>query len=129
MRMSKRTFPRPVSVLAFAVIVILTFVLQLHAQSERARIIGTVTDPQGAVVPGATVTVTNVATGISTKATTDPLGQYQAPELPIGTYKVKVEHEGFKTIETDTYTLEINQAQRIDVRLPLGTKNEVVEVS
>lgn len=127
--MLKRTFPRPVSVLAFAVIVVLAFALQLHAQSARARIVGTVADPQGAVLAGARVTVTNVATGIATQITTDKEGYYQALELPIGAYKVKVEHEGFKTVETAAYTLEINQAQRIDVKLPLGPKNEVVEVT
>src|SRR5215471_7658450 len=75
------------------------------AQSERARIIGTVSDPQGAVLPGARVTVTNVATGIATQTTSDRDGYYQALELPIGTYKVKVEHEGFKTVETEAYRL------------------------
>ncbi|HKF21532.1 MAG TPA: TonB-dependent receptor [Candidatus Angelobacter sp.] len=102
---------------------------QLFAQSERARIIGTVTDPQGAVVPGAKVTVTNVATGIETKSTTDQEGRYQAPELPIGSYKVKVERDGFKTTETSAYTLEINQVLRLDVRLPVGGRNEIVEVT
>ncbi|HEY6349247.1 MAG TPA: TonB-dependent receptor [Candidatus Angelobacter sp.] len=125
----RKRFPRPAVILAIAAVLALTVSSPLFAQSERARIIGTVTDPQGAVVPGASVTVTNVATGVSSKTTTDPQGQYQAPELPIGAYKVKVEHEGFKTIETEAYTLEINQAQRIDVKLPVGTKSEVVEVT
>ncbi|HMF91314.1 MAG TPA: carboxypeptidase regulatory-like domain-containing protein [Candidatus Angelobacter sp.] len=102
---------------------------RLLAQSERARIIGTVTDPQGAVVPGAKVTVTNVATGLETKSTTDQEGRYQAPELPIGSYKIKVEREGFKTTETAAYTLEINQVLRLDVKLPVGGRNEVVEVT
>lgn len=127
--MSKKTFPRPVSVLAFAVIVILAFTLQLNAQSDRARIIGTVSDPQGAVVPGATVTVKNVATGIAIKTATDAQGNYQAPELPIGDYKVKVERQGFKTTETVPYSLEINQVLRVDVHLPVGTAGETVEVS
>lgn len=102
---------------------------QLYGQSARARIIGNVTDPQGAVVPGASVLVTNVATGVTTKTTTDQQGQYQAPELPIGSYKVKVERQGFKTTETTAYTLEINQTLRVDVHLPIGTTNEIVEVS
>lgn len=130
MRMfTRRSVPRPVFILAFVLVLVLTVSSQLYAQSERARIIGTVSDPQGAVIPGAAVTVTNVATGVATKTTTDAQGQYQAPELPIGAYKVKVEHEGFKTVETVAYTLEINQVQRIDVRLLLGPKNEIVEVS
>lgn len=99
------------------------------AQSARARIIGTVTDPQGAVVPKATISVTNVATGVQTRTVTDSDGNYQALELPIGPYKVKVEKEGFTTTETTAYTLEINQVQRIDVRLKLGSTSEVVEVT
>lgn len=101
----------------------------LLGQSARARIIGTVTDPQGAVVPGAEVTVTNVATGIKNKATTDQEGHYQALELPIGDYRVKVERQGFKTTETAKYNLEINQVLRIDVRLPIGANTETVEVT
>src|SRR5437016_7762652 len=87
------------AVLAFIVVVVLAFSSQLWGQSERARIIGTVTDPQGAIVPGATVTVTNVATGIGAKAITDAEGHYQALELPIGSYKLKVERDGFNTTE------------------------------
>jgi hypothetical protein len=126
---SARSAFRFLGALLCVVFLVLTPSSQLHAQSERARIIGTVLDAQGAVVPGATVTVTNAATGIATKTTSDAEGRYQAPELPIGTYKVKVEHEGFKTTETAAYTLEINQVLRLDVRLPIGGRNEVVEVT
>ena len=101
----------------------------MSAQSARARIVGTVKDPQGAVVTGAQVTVTNVATGVATTTTTNDEGYFQALELPIGSYKVKVEHEGFSTVETAAYALEINQVQRIDVKLPIGKKSEVVEVT
>jgi Carboxypeptidase regulatory-like domain/TonB dependent receptor-like, beta-barrel/TonB-dependent Receptor Plug Domain len=105
------------------------FTTQLAAQSERARIVGTVKDAQGAVVPGAMVTVTNTGTGVETKTATDTNGAFQALELPIGSYKVKVQHEGFSTVETIAYTLEINQVQRIDVTLKVGAKNETVEVT
>ena len=107
----------------------LVFGTQVSAQSTRARIIGTVSDPAGAVIPDATVTVTNVATGVKTPIKTDHDGNYQALELPIGTYKIKVEREGFKTTETAEYTLEINQVLRVDVRLPVGARNEVIEVT
>ncbi|MBZ5522865.1 MAG: TonB-dependent receptor [Acidobacteriia bacterium] len=105
------------------------FSASTHAQSARARIVGTVKDPQGAVVPGAKVTVTNTATGVPTNAVTDQDGYYQAFELPIGSYRVKVERDGFATTETAAYTLEINQVQRIDVTLKVGAKSEVVEVT
>jgi hypothetical protein len=105
------------------------FTIQLAAQSERARIVGTVHDPQGAVVPGANVTIINVATGVESKTIADNEGYYHVFELPIGSYKVKVAREGFSTVETAAYTLEINQVQRIDVTLKLGAKNETVEVT
>jgi len=108
---------------------LLAFPSAVSAQSARARIMGTVTDPQGAVVAGANVTVTNVATAVEYKTTTNQEGYYQALELPIGAYKVKVQREGFNTTETAAYTLEINQVQRVDVKLPVGTRTEVVEVT
>src|SRR6185312_4135340 len=115
--------------LATLTILLLALGSQMMAQSARARIVGTVKDPQGAVVAGANVTVTNVATGVESKAVTDHDGSFQALELPIGTYKVKVERDGFTTAETVAYTLEINQVQRIDVTLQVGAKSETVEVS
>src|SRR5579864_9561081 len=104
----RERFSKRVVVLVSAIVMILAVASAVYGQSERGRIIGTVTDPQGAVVPDATVTVTNVATGIASKTTTDQQGQYQAPELPIGAYKVKVARRGFKTTETVSYAIEIN---------------------
>src|SRR5689334_1178635 len=113
----------------YLIVLVAAMCALMTAQSERARIIGSVTDPQGAVIPDAIVSVTNTATGIVTKTKTDAQGAYQAPELPIGSYKIKVEHDGFKTTETTAYTLEINQVLKIDVKLPLGARNEIVEVT
>jgi len=115
--------------LLYVFILMLAFSSQLVAQSARARIVGTVKDVGGAVLPNAHVTVTNVATGVQTKTVTDDSGSYQALELPIGAYKVKVERDGFSTAETVAYTLEINQVQRIDVTLKVGAKSETVEVT
>lgn len=115
--------------LAYLTILLFALGSQMMGQSARARIVGTVKDPQGAVVAGANVTVTNVATGVETKAATDHDGSYQALELPIGAYKVRVERDGFTTAETVPYTLEINQVQRIDVTLKVGAKSETVEVT
>ncbi|MCU1256180.1 MAG: TonB-dependent receptor [Candidatus Angelobacter sp.] len=118
-----------VKMLSYVTVLVLVFSSQMVAQSARARIVGTVKDPQGAVVIGAAVTVTNVATGVESKTTTDHEGFYQAFELPIGSYRVKVQREGFNTSETVPYTLEINQVQRIDVTLRVGTKAETIEVT
>src|SRR6516162_1809161 len=90
-------FFRSLRVLAFAV---LSFALisggSLLAQSFRGTILGTVTDSSGAAVPGATVTIKNLDTGLTRVVTTSEDGSYAAPELPIGTYSVNVEKAGFK---------------------------------
>ena len=114
----------------FVIVAVLIAIMcsPMVAQSERARIIGTVTDPQGAVIPGATVEATNIATGVATKTTSNSEGQFQVTELPIGSYRVKVQHDGFKTTETGVYALDINQILKIDVKLPLGPRDEVVTV-
>src|SRR5260370_37600595 len=84
--------------------IVLALCPALVAQSGRARIIGTVMDPQGAGVPGARVVVTNVATGVAYKTTTNQEGYYQAFELAIGAYRVKVQRDGFTTTETAART-------------------------
>ena len=69
------------------------------AQITRGAISGTVRDASGAVVPGATVTVTNVATNISRSAVSDAQGFYRVPALEPGTYTVRTELSGFQTVE------------------------------
>ena len=69
-----------------------------QAQDIRGMISGTVTDPGGAIVPGATVTVTNTETNVSTPLTTNASGFYEAPLLPGGQYQVTVEAPGFKKV-------------------------------
>ena len=115
--------------LLYVGILLLAFNSQLVAQSARARIVGTVKDPQGAVVAGANLIVTNVATGVQAKAQSDQQGSYQILELPIGSYKVKAEHNGFSSVETVAYTLEINQVQRIDITMKVGSRSETIEVT
>jgi hypothetical protein len=120
---------KPSRTLIGVCVLLLLFCGQLPAQSARARMTGTVSDPQGAVVPGATVTVINVATGTESKAITGQDGHYETLDLPIGSYKIKVERDGFKTTETPAYKLEISQVLKVDVKLPLGGRNEIVEVT
>ncbi len=100
-----------------------------YAQQPTGRILGVVTDPQGAVVPGVAITVTNVATGIKFKTTTDKDGAYQALNLPIGAYTVTAEHQGFRKMVVNTGQLEINQNLKIDVALRVGAVSEVIEVT
>src|SRR5579871_4311431 len=90
------------------------------AQEATGRIIGTASDPSGAVIPNVQVTITNSATGISRKTTTDHDGYYQVLALPIGTYKVAAEHEGFRRVISEDQKLLINQALRVDVHMEVG---------
>lgn len=98
------------------------------AQNAAGRIIGNVTDPTGAAVPGADVTVTNVATQVSQHVVTDESGHYQALLLPIGNYRVTIEKQGFQKQVFDNQTLQINQSLRLDAALSIGQQTETVEV-
>ena len=83
----------------------------LRAQSQAAggTIEGTITDETGAVLPGATVTVRNTATGATREATSDPAGLYRAPLLPVGPYEVTAALSGFATTRRTHLTLTIGQ--------------------
>ena len=100
----------------------------LFAQQNYGTILGTVTDPTGAVVPDAKITVTNTATALSREAITDNDGFFQVLSLPIGNYTVAVEKTGFKKYVAQAKTLLINQNLRIDMKLELGSQTEVVSV-
>ncbi|HXP41358.1 MAG TPA: TonB-dependent receptor, partial [Candidatus Acidoferrales bacterium] len=107
---------------------VLIFGVSVWAQDTNGRVIGIVTDPQGAAVTGAKVTVTNLGTNVSWNTLTDGKGSYQVLDVPIGMYKVTVENRGFAKATTEAQELTINQALRIDIRLKVGAANETVEV-
>ena len=95
---------------------------------ETASIVGTVTDPSGAAVPSARITVTNLETGLARSTTTNAAGNYAAPELTIGRYTVHAEATGFKTYSRTGITLNVNDTVRADVRLDVGEAKETVTV-
>jgi hypothetical protein len=99
------------------------------AQDPTGRILGTITDPKGGTVPGAKITVTNIATQIHTTIVSGNDGAYQVLDLPIGTYKVEIQKDGFRKAVIESQTLTINRALRVDVQMELGSTSEVVEVS
>src|SRR5256714_3049674 len=99
------------------------------AQSTGGRMIGRITDPTGAQVAGAAVTVTNEATGVASSATSNDSGDFSLLQLPVGTYQVKVEHAGFKQNLRKGVTLEVNQVLTLDTVLQVGAKEEVVTVT
>lgn len=98
------------------------------AQDATGRVIGTVTDPQGGVISGARVTVTNTATKVSRETLTNEEGYYQVLEVPIGSYRVAAEHTGFSKVLTDPQTLNINQSLRVDIKMAVGTVAETVQI-
>jgi hypothetical protein len=98
------------------------------AQTATGRIIGTVTDSQGAAIAGAKITVTNTGTNVSWNTVTNADGFYQVLDLPVGTYAVAAEQKGFSKVVTAGQSLDINQALRIDIPLKVGSINDVVRV-
>ena len=98
-------------------IILAFFVLaatSLMAQTFRGTILGTVTDPSGAVVPGAKVAVRNVNTGQERTTQTSADGSYSVPELPIGTYTVTVTQSGFQTSVTRDVVVDVASERRVD---------------
>jgi outer membrane receptor protein involved in Fe transport len=100
----------------------------LPAQDATGRVVGTITDRSGAVIPNAHVVITNAETHVLRETTTNSSGVYQVLALPIGNYTVSASHPGFNPISTSSSKLEINQSLKIDIKLEIGTKTETVTV-
>jgi len=112
-------------VLLLAALVVL-FAAQGLAQE--ATIVGTVTDPSGAAVAKAKVTLTNLDTNISKEITTNDAGQYVAVDIHIGHYDIKAEASGFKTAERKGMVLQVGDRARADFQLTVGGSSEMVSV-
>src|SRR3984957_19586188 len=110
-------------------VLMLLAALNLSAQTFRGTILGTVTDPSGAVLPGAKVTVKNVGTGLERTTDTSADGSYSLPELPIGTYTVTVVLSGFQTSETTGVIVDVASERRVDAKMKPGQISTKVEVS
>ena len=108
--------------------VLLAAALSCPAQTVTSAIVGTVTDPSSAVVPGVSIVVTNVDTGIRSSTTTDSVGNYTVGQLPPGNYEVTGEIAGFKKFVRPNVTLEMTRQLRIDVQLETGSTTESVNV-
>ena len=111
---------------------VLTFVFTLPvlalAQGTTADIVGRITDASGAVLPGATVTVSNGATGDTRTAVSGETGDYAFTLLPIGTYTVRIELQGFQVV-TSRVTLASGDRSRVDAKMALGSVAENVTVT
>lgn len=113
----------------FAVLLTLCLVsAALVAQTTNGRIVGTVTDPTQAVVPGAKVAARQLETGAVRSTTTGAYGTYVVPNLPVGSYEVTVEVQGFKRYVLSPVVLEVDQAARVDVTLQPGQVSDSITV-
>jgi hypothetical protein len=107
---------------------LLIFGVSSQAFGQNATVVGTVTDPSGAAVANATITITQIETGQVYHLTSNSDGQYVAPDLPIGHYNVKVEAAGFKVAEQKGVVLQVGDRIRLDYQMAMGGASETVTV-
>ena len=108
--------------------VLFTLLTAAQAQTIRGVIGGTVSDPRGAPVGKASVTITNRETGASRSAMTDTRGEFTVPSLDVGPYLVTVESNGLRT-HRQQISLEMNQEVRVDIRMVFPTTDTAEVVS
>ena len=115
---------------AFAAFLVVLVATGLLAQVViTSSIVGTVTDPQKAVVVGASVTLTNTDTGVTKRMVTDDSGDYQFPNLSAGHYQIAVQRQGFADARTTSIALENGTTRRINVAMSMGKVAETVDVT
>ncbi len=107
----------------------LACVFPLSAQTFRGTILGTVTDPKGAVIPGANVMAVNTGTGIMRSTVTDADGNYTIAELPTGTYEIRVQVTGFQNAKVTGAVVEVAGERRVDVEMVLSGVDTVVTIA
>jgi hypothetical protein len=110
-------------------IVCVLFATQSHAQNIFGAIVGTVSDPSGAVLPGATVTATNLGTGQKRVVAAGTQGNYSILSLPRGQYMIDIDAQGFKHFSRSPIVVTVNQEARVDVQMQIGEQNQQVTVT
>ncbi len=115
------------SVTFFALFSIVCLVVQ--AQTNTAVIRGVVTDPAKANIAGAAVSATNLATGVAYSAVSNDTGLYLIPDVPSGTYTIKVELQGFRSYVHESLTINTGATVGLDIAMQLGNLNEQVVVT
>jgi hypothetical protein len=119
----------PVAEICAVVLLLICAGLSVQGQTIFGRIGGTVKDKAGAVIPNATVTVTNTATNLVRTANTDEGGFYTVTNLPVGNYSVLVEQKGFKRAVQSDNVLAADARLTVDITLELGEVSETVQVT
>jgi len=103
--------------------------LPAFGQEVTAAIVGTVTDPSGAPINGATVTAFDTEHGTVWTAKTNESGAYNFPRVPVGTYRLEIVAQGFQKMIRPPFTLVLNQSARVDAQMKVGQVSETVEVT
>src|SRR5262245_32315623 len=116
------------TVLSLLIVCIFANVTRVNAQAVTATILGTINDASGAAIPGATVLIKNVATGITQTASSDEQGRYRVADLGIGEYELQASKPGFQTIIRKNIVLTVGSQPVVDFSLPVGAGQESVTV-
>ena len=127
--LARRLANAQIGFLLFLIFAIFVTPSGLRAQGAGATMSGTVSDPSGAFIPGAALSIKNVATGIDRQIITDASGVYNAPNLQPGTYEVTVSAAGFATTVRGGVTLNVGAQQLLNFSLKVGEASQKVEVT
>ena len=111
------------------VLCLVAFVPSGSSQNTGAQLTGSITDPTGAVVPGAEVALTAVDTGVVTQATSNQSGLYSFFNLAGGHYEIKVANKGFRDFVQRGIRIGLNEKARVDIKLELGAETQTIEVT
>lgn len=99
------------------------------AQTSNANLLGRVADSTGAVIPGVAIKLTNVDTNQTRETISNEVGEYNIPLIPPGSYRLEATYQGFRTYKVDRLLLQVDQAQRVDIKMEVGTAAESVTVN
>jgi len=117
------------STIALSLLMVLLFPPRLTAQFDTASVLGTIRDESGAVLAGATVTLTNQGTGISATTQTDENGNYEFLTVKIGAYKIEASLASFSTARLENVRVTVGARQRVDLTMKVGEVTTTIEVS
>ena len=124
----RRRIATAATLLAALLLAVLAIITPIQAQETTGAINGTITDPSGAPIVGATVTASDVARGTEFPTQTNNDGAYYLTHLPVGRYALKVEAKGFQTATKPAFDLVLDQVARVDVQMTVGAMSQTVEV-
>lgn len=128
MKISKNLLGKAITFSFFAFFLLVLLSRVAFAQFDSGSILGTVSDGAGAVIPNASVQLINPANGSNVTTMTDEQGNFQFPNVKIGTYRIKVEMSGFVTSVAENINLTVNARQQVDIKMQTGEVSEIVTI-